>query len=86
MGSKLKEIIGESAGKEAKLKIANWLSENAKYETYYPHGHEDIVGNALQNERNYILNCSDFPKDLSPEASNRRILNDIDRMAKARRV
>ena len=78
MKEKIKEIIGDSTGREAALKIAEWMCTNSKYDFYY---HDDnLLEKALQHERNYVLNCSDGIKDLSPEASNRRILNDIKRM------
>ena len=32
---KFKEIVGDSTGREAALKIAEWISKNSKYEYYY---------------------------------------------------
>ena len=32
----LDEIIGDSKGKEAALKIAEWMTKNCKYEYYKP--------------------------------------------------
>lgn len=57
MNSKLKEIIGDSTGKEAALKISDWLSKNAKY-NYYSF-EDNHLEKALQHERDYVLNCSD---------------------------
>lgn len=34
--------------------------------------HGNIIKKALEMERNYRLNCSDAPKDFSPEAEARR--------------
>ncbi len=56
-----------------------------KYYYYDDAYGQNLLEKALENERNYILNCSDFEKDLSPEASNRRILRDIERMKKKQR-
>ena len=44
----------------------------------------DIVKEAMEMEHRHRLNCSDRPIDLSPEASNQRILNNIKRLKKQR--
>lgn len=51
-----------------------------EYEYYYYPTYKDYLKKALENERNYRCNCSDFIKDFSLEATNRRIWNDIKRM------
>lgn len=56
-----------------KKDIANWLAENSKYGLYYERTY--TLNDALEQERQYRLNCSDFPKDLSNEATMRRIKN-----------
>lgn len=43
------------------------------YGYYYdPCMRTDIIKKAFEMERNYRLNCSDAPKDFSPEAEARR--------------
>lgn len=58
-----------------------WIIKNIPYKKYNVSS-PDFFRKALEHERNYQLNCADFKKDLSPEASNQRILNDMKRMRK----
>lgn len=46
------------------------MFKKAKYDYYYPDC--NILKKAIKMERNYLLNCSDYPKDYSIEGSNRR--------------
>lgn len=77
-----KKIVGcqSRCGKTIKQQMFEeiWerLSEH-EYKYYYPSN--NLLEEALEQERRYQLNCSDFEKDLSPEAVNRRIINYIKR-------
>ena len=58
---KVKEIIGDSTGKEAALKIHEWLKKNNNYEPYYelpPRCGKTFISE-LEIERRKALNCSD---------------------------
>ena len=50
----------------------------------YDYSMNDIVKEAREMERRYLLNCHSRPIDRSPEASNQRILNNIKRLKKQR--
>lgn len=58
-----------------------WIIKNIPYKKYGDTP-PNFFKKALEHERNYHMNCADFKKDLSPEASNQRILNDMERMRK----
>ena len=58
---KVKEIIEDSTGKEAALKIHEWLKKNNNYEPYYglsPRCGKTFISE-LEIERREALNCSD---------------------------
>ena len=74
--------IGPDTGNTITPKMAiEWIIKNIPYKKY-DNISPDFFRKALEHERNYQLNCADFKKDLSPEASNQRILNDMERMRK----
>ena len=60
------------------------LSESG-YKYYFP-DRKNCFQEAINHERQYRLNCSDFEKDLSLEATNRRILYYLKRCYNARKV
>jgi len=62
---KVKEIIGDSTGKEAAQKIVEWLKKNNNYEPYYfiPPRCGKTFKQELEIERMRALNCSDGPKN-----------------------
>ena len=64
-------------GKTIKKKMLNEIQKRLSeqgYKYYYGYGYEHSLQEALEQERRYRMNCSDFKKDLSPEATTRRIL------------
>lgn len=64
-------------GKTAKQKMLNKIQKRLSeqgYKYYYGYGYEHSLQEALEQERRYRMNCSDFKKDLSPEATTRRIV------------
>ena len=61
--------------------IDEWFKRHSHNYVYYDYPScVNYFEEALEHERNYRLNCSDFEKDLSAEATNRRIINDIEKM------
>ena len=61
--------------KRFKYDLEKLIDKFAKtdYNYYYdPCMRTDIIEKALEMERNYRLNCSDVPKDFSPEAEAER--------------
>ena len=62
--------------KKIKYDLEKLIDKIAKtdYGYYYNDSYMrgDIIKKALEMERNYYLNCSDAPKDFSPEAEARR--------------
>ena len=61
--------------------IDKYLKKLSKqgYGYYANPTYRDLLMDALRQEKMYVENCADFPKDLSAEASNRRIRNYIRR-------
>ena len=60
--------------KKITIDKAKQIADNIKYEYYYDKPYMSF-SKALEKERQYRLNCSDFPKDLSNEATMRRMKN-----------
>lgn len=60
MEKKVKEIVGDSTGKEAAEKIMKWLQENSNYGYYYLDGYSGkTLRGYLEYERMKSLNCED---------------------------
>lgn len=67
------------------IKLAEKIA-NTEYHYYYDgcYNFKTIFEEALKNERRRLLNCHDGYFDKSAEASNRRIMQDIERLKKKR--
>ena len=62
-------------GKTIKQKMLNEIQKRLSEQGYkYYYDSTITLEEALEKERKYRMNCSDFEKDLSPEATTRRII------------
>ena len=60
MKKKVKDIVGDSTGKEAAKKLAEWLSDNQNYYYYCnPPRCGKTLKQELEWERRKALNCED---------------------------
>lgn len=75
------KVVSQSdrCGKTAKQEMIDEVLKKLGGYHYYHDSYSSLFQEALNQERMYRENCSDFPKDLSAEATNRRIRNYMER-------
>ena len=81
---KVKEIVGDSTGREAALKIHEWLSNNVVYSTY-PAGGKSFA-QKLELERRRALNCTDCNLSEEDYKERQRIIKKLQELQEQRRL
>ena len=83
---KVKEIVGDSIGREAALKIAEWATENSSYKVYEtPRMYGKTFKQELEFERRRALNCSDCNISEEDYKDKQRIIKKLKELQEQRR-
>lgn len=84
---KVKEIVGDSTGREAALKIHEWFQKNTKYEPYeVPPRCGKTFKQQLEFERRKALNCTDCNVSKEDFKDKQRIIKKLQELQEQRRL